>query len=275
MKIITDTGSMLTLAQTKVIDVALIPLQVELKGKNYRDYFDIDAKTFIESIQDGVPQSSQPAIGDVMETFNEAKDGLYIAMTSGLSSTYVSAAGIQQQPEYKDILVFNSKTLAGTQSYLVELAAKLVKKHSKTEIVERLEACLSECKSYLIPVDFDYLKRNGRLSGMAAMMSGLLKIKPIVFHTPGMEKLEKFGVGRTWNHAIDSIMDDMKKANINDKHVVYVSHADNQAVADNFVKRIQDNFPGVDVHTLSLSPVMITQGGPGCVAVQYIKKDLA
>ncbi len=275
MKIITDTGSMLTLDQTKAIDVALIPLQVELKGKNYRDYFEIDAKTFIESIQDGVPQSSQPAIGDVMDIFNEAKDGLYIAMTSGLSSTYVSAAGIQQQPEFKDILVFNSKTLAGTQSYLVELAAELVKKHSKTEIVERLENCLTECKSYLIPVDFDYLKRNGRLSGMAAMMSGLLKIKPIVFHLPGMEKLEKFGVGRTWNHAVESIIEDMKKAGIDSKHVVYVSHAENLAVAENFVKRIQDNFPGVDVHTLALTPVMITQGGPGCVAVQYIKKDVA
>jgi DegV family protein with EDD domain len=275
MKIITDTGSMLTLDQTKAMKVELIPLQVELKGKNYRDYFEIDAQTFMREVQDGVPQSSQPAIGDVIEIFDKVKDGLYVAMTSGLSSTYVSAAGIQQQPEYKDILVFNSKTLAGSQSYLVEVAAKLAaKKLSKEEIVSRLEACTSECKSYLIPVDFDYLKRNGRLSGVAAMMSGLLKIKPIVYHKPGLEKIEKFGVGRTYHHAIESIMDDMKKANVGTQHVIHISHANNLEVAQMFAKRITEHFPGIETHVLELSPVMITQGGPGCVAVQYVKKDI-
>lgn len=274
MKIITDTGSMLSRQEVKRLDVDLIPLQVELKGKNYKDYFDISSKEFIELIQDGIPNSSQPSVGAAMEVFDEAKEGLYIAMTSGLSSTYASALGLQNQhPEYKDIEIYNSKTLAGPQAYLVQLAAHFVKSEPKEKIKQRLDHCLSECKSYLIPVDFDYLKRNGRLSTLAAVMSGLLKIKPIVFHKPGMEKLEKFGVGRTWNQSIEAILSDMAKAHIGPQHKVYVSHAHNPEISELFINKIQERFVGIDIEELLLTPVMITQGGPGCIAVQYILKD--
>ena len=153
MKILTDTGSMLTRDQAQDKNIELIPLQVEINGRNYRDYFEIDAKTYIEEIKNGTPNSSQPAIGDVMEAFNKYKDGFYIAMTSGLSSTYVSAAGLQS--EYPHLTIFNSKTLAGTQQYLVELAARLSESLDTESLKARLEKALEDCKSYLIPVDFE------------------------------------------------------------------------------------------------------------------------
>ena len=57
MKIITDTGSLITKEKADQLDVALIPLQVEIKGKNYRDYFEISTLDFIEAIADGTPIS--------------------------------------------------------------------------------------------------------------------------------------------------------------------------------------------------------------------------
>lgn len=38
-------------------------------------------------------------------------------------------------------------------------------------------------------------------------------------------------------------------------------------------KRIKERIQGIEIDVLELSPVMITQGGPGCVAIQYILKD--
>ena len=271
MKIITDTGSLLSQEKANTLDVALIPLQVEIKGKNYRDYFEISTTDFITAIANGIPVSSQPAIGEVMEAFEKAKDGFYIAMTSGLSSTYSSAAALVH--EFPQMTIFNSKTLAGTQGYLVEKATEFAHSLNKDEMIQKLNHHLSECKSYLIPVDFDYLKRNGRLSAMAALMSGFLKIKPIVFHSPGMEKLEKFGVGRTWSQAIESIINDMRKNNVSNRHKVFVSHSNNEDVADKFIEKLKSSFEHLDVVKLLLSPAMTTQGGPGCVAVQYILKD--
>lgn len=271
MKILTDTGSLISLEKAASLDITLIPLQVELKGKNYRDYFEISNTDFIAAIADGVPVSSQPAIGEVMEAFEKAKDGFYIAMTAGLSATYSSAMALVH--EFPQMTIFNSKTLAGAQSYMVEKAVELANTLNKEELTNKLNHLLSECKSYLIPVDFNYLKRNGRLSPMAALLSGFLKIKPIVFHTPGMEKLEKFGVGRTWTQAFDNIIEDMRKNNVSNRHKVFVSHSNNDDIADKLIDQLKQSFDHLDITKLLLSPVMTTQGGPGCIAIQYILKD--
>lgn len=273
MKIITDTGSLMPQAQAAELGIELIPLQVTVQGHNYRDYFEITSEAFIEKIKTAIPASSQPAIGDVMDIFTRVKDGLYIAMTRGLSSTYDSAAGIQQHEEFSGITIYNSKTLAGPQQYLAQLAARLVKSADKAQIIQRLDACLEQCESFLIPTDFDYLKRNGRLSAMAALMSGVLKLKPIVFHRPGMLKLEKFGVGRTWTQATDAIIDRMLEAKVDLRHKIYVCHALNLEIAEKMMARIRERMGEIETELLELTPVMITQGGPGCIAIQYILKD--
>lgn len=273
MRIITDTGSMMSQEQAQALNITLIPLQVEVAGKNYRDYFELSAQQFVEMIKTSVPNSSQPAIGEVMAEYEKPEEALHIAMTRGLSSTYNSALGILNSMNVKHITLFNSKTLAGTQKYLVELAARLSNHHSVKEITDRMEACLSSCQSYLIPVDFDFLKRGGRLSSTAAILSGFLHLKPIVTQTEGSEKLEKFGVARTWRAAADDIIAHMVKQGVDLRHKIFISHAFNGDVANLMAERIKAKFAQIEIEILALTPVMITQGGPGCVAVQYILRD--
>lgn len=273
MRIITDSGSMMSQEEAKALNITLIPLQVEVAGKNYRDYFEITAEEFVSKIKTSIPNSSQPAIGEVMAEYEKPEEALHIAMTKGLSSTYNSALGILNSMNVKHITLFNSKTLAGTQKYLVELAARLSSHHSIQEITDRMETCLTSCQSYLIPVDFDFLKRGGRLSSTAAMLSGFLHLKPIVTQVEGSEKLEKFGVARTWRHAADDIVAQLAKQGVGLTHKIYISHAFNGEVASMIAERIKAKFASIDLEILSLTPVMITQGGPGCVAVQYILKD--
>lgn len=273
MKIITDTGSLMGQAQALELDIELLPLQVAILGKNYRDYFELKSADFVEMVKKAIPNSSQPAIGDVMEVYERTKNALHITMTKGLSATYDSALGILNSMHTEGITLFNSKTLAGTQKYLVELAASLSKDKTVEEIVERMNKCLSSCQSFLMPTDFDYLKRGGRITTLAATLGGFLKLKPIVMHVEGSERLEKFGSGRTWTNAIDQIIDRMIENGVSYTHKIYISHAFNLEVAELAFKRIKERIQNIEVDILELSPVMITQGGPGCVAIQYILKD--
>lgn len=273
MKIITDTGSLMSQAQALELDIELLPLQVAILGKNYRDYFELKSADFVEMVKKAIPNSSQPAIGDVMEVYERTKNALHITMTKGLSATYDSALGILNSMYTEGITLFNSKTLAGTQKYLVELAASLSKDKTVEEIVERMNKCLSSCQSFLMPTDFDYLKRGGRITTLAATLGGFLKLKPIVMHVEGSERLEKFGSGRTWTNAIDQIIDRMIENGVSYTHKIYISHAFNLEVAELAFKRIKERIQNIEVDILELSPVMITQGGPGCVAIQYILKD--
>ena len=273
MKIITDTGSLMSQAQALELDIELLPLQVAILGKNYRDYFELKSADFVEMVKKAIPNSSQPAIGDVMEVYERTKNALHITMTKGLSATYDSALGILNSMYTEGITLFNSKTLAGTQKYLVELASSLSKDKTVEEIVERMNKCLSSCQSFLMPTDFDYLKRGGRITTLAATLGGFLKLKPIVMHMEGSERLEKFGSGRTWSNAINQIIDRMIENGVSYTHKIYISYAFNLEVAELAFKRIKERIQNIEVDILELSPVMITQGGPGCVAIQYILKD--
>ena len=273
MNIITDTGSLLSREKAKELGLELLPLQVAVKGKSYRDYFEISAKDFVDMIKDAIPASSQPAIGDVMEVYERTKDALHITMAKGLSATYDLAVGVLQSLDRPDITIFNSKTLAGTQQYLVELAARIAKHSTKEEVIARMEACLKECQSFLMPVDFDFLKRGGRITSLAATLGGFLKLKPIVMQVEGSERLEKFGQGRTWNQALDTIIERMLQNGVSMRHKIYISHALNLEVAQLAMERIKNRIHEIEIELLELSPVMITQGGPGCVAIQYILKD--
>ena len=58
MNIITDTGSLLSREKAKELGLELLPLQVAVKGKSYRDYFEISAKDFVDMIKDAIPASS-------------------------------------------------------------------------------------------------------------------------------------------------------------------------------------------------------------------------
>lgn len=273
MKIITDTGSLMSQQQALELDIELLPLQVAILGKNYRDYFELKSSDFVQMVKNAIPNSSQPAIGDLMEVYERTKNALHITMTKGLSATYDSALGILNSMHTEGITLFNSKTLAGTQKYLVELASSLSRDKTVEEIVERMNKCLSSCQSFLMPTDFDYLRRGGRITTLAATLGGFLKLKPIVMHTEGSERLEKFGSGRTWTNAIDQIIDRMIQNGVSSTHKIYISHAFNMEVAELAFKRIKERIQNIDVDVLELSPVMITQGGPGCVAIQYILKD--
>lgn len=273
MKLITDTGSLMSQQQAENLDILLLPLQVAVGGKNFRDYFELASDTFVEMIKKSIPTSSQPAIGEVLAAYERVSEALHITMTKGLSATYDSALGIIESHNIKHITLFNSKTLAGTQKYLVELAASLVDHTPVPAIIERMEHCLTQCQSFLIPSDFDFLRRGGRLSPIAATLSGLMKIKPIVTQTEGSLKLEKFGVARTMSQAIDQILDKMIENGVDFRHKVYISHAFNQESAKLAFDKIKARIQNIDIDVLELSPVMITQGGPGCLAIQYILKD--
>lgn len=273
MKIITDTGSLISQERAKQLNITLLPLQVAINGKNYRDYFDLSAHDFIPMTKTAVPVSSQPAVGEVMEAYEDHTEALHITMTKGLSATYNSAYGLIQSSDIKHVTLFNSRTLAGTEQYLVELAVKLRENHTIPEIVDRMKYCLKECQSFLIPEDFDFLKRGGRLSPLAATLGGFMKLRITVTQTEGSEKLEKFGVARNWKMAIKHIIQKMVDNGVTSAHKIYISHAENHDVAMMALDQIKEQISDSDVVVLPLSPVMITQGGPGCLAIQYILKD--
>ena len=276
VRIITDSSTLYTEEEARKAGFESVPLCVSIGDWHGRD-LQMDMEAFYRKIEDGgIPTSSQPPIGDVLDVYeaHHGEEMINISMADGLSGTYQSACSAREMAgNREDITVFNSRTLCGPHRYMAEQAQRMAEAgRSKDEILKWLYEAADKTESFLIPQDFSFLKRGGRLTPVAAAIGGLLKLKPIVKQTEDGMRLDKFGIKRTMSSAVDSIVKHLKEKNLGPNHMMYISHADAPADARMVQKLFETVFPGMEVQILELSPVFVTQGGPRCVAVQYIEK---
>lgn len=275
MIIVTDTGALYSPKDGQEIGVEVLPLNVIVNKESYKEYVDIQSDEFLKLIQDGsVPSSSQPSIGETMELFENHPDEdiLVIHMADGLSGTYQSTLGVKESIENNQrIHVINSMTLCGPQRYLVQKAVELRGKgYTIDAIAKEIHKSIATEKSFLIPQDFGFLKRGGRLTPLAATVGGMLKITPIMTTTKDAKRLEKFAMKKTFKSAIKEIIKSFEEHGVNEEYKIFVSHAGVKEQAEKTVEMLKEKFENVCVVLLELSPAFITQGGPGCIAIQTI-----
>ncbi len=276
VQIVTDSSVLYTEEEAKAAGFDVIPLCVSVGDMDGRD-LQIDMEEFYGRIGKGeIPRSSQPPIGDVVEVYEKYQDAdvLNICVADGLSGTYHGALSARDMVENRDrITVFNSRTLCGPHRYMVEKAQKM-KEEGKgiPEILEWLKSAAEKTESFLIPQDFGFLKRGGRLTPVAAALGSVLKLKPVMRLTEDGTRLDKFFVKRTMSAAVSGIMDHMKKKGIDGRYLLYIVHAAAPKEAGAIREMIEAEFKGIQIQMMDLSPVFVAQGGPGCVAIQYIER---
>ena len=276
VQIITDSSTLYNAETGRAIGLEVVPLSIAIGDLQGRDMC-MDMPDFYARIAAGqMPQSSQPPIGDVLDAFERYKDCdiINISMADGLSGTYQTACSAREMAENRDrITVINTKTLCGPHKYMAEKAQRM-KEEGKTaaEIIEWLEYATEHHESFLIPQDFGFLRRGGRLTPAAATLGSILKLKPIMTQTPDGKQLEKVGIKRTMRAALTEVVERIKARGVDHRHIIHVSHADALKDAEFAANMLREAFPNTDVEILELSPAFVTQGGPHCVAIQYIEK---
>ena len=275
VRIVADTSTLYSTTQARQAGFAVSALSVTIAGKSYREYDEINAEAFVSIIRQGhMPTSSQPAIGEVEALYNEFKDDeiLNVTMAHGLSGTYTSACAAAELCDHSDkIHVINTRTLCGPHRYLVEKATLWAAAGESVEAIkEKLNTLMDSAKSFLVPADFDYLRRGGRLSPLVSYVGKAAGLTPIMTQTENGERLTAAGIRRGYPHAVKQIVKELEKAGVGKGWRVYISHAAAPDKAELALKQLQAAMPEAVYEILPLSPAFITQGGPGCVAVQYI-----
>ena len=124
----------------------------------------------------------------------------------------------------------------------------------------------------MIPADFEFLKRSGRLTPIAAKIGAMIKIIPVLTQTEDMKKITPFTIKRSWKKAIGAILEHLQKKGVDENYEIYVCHGGDLRAAEMVVSQTREQFPDVTINLMSLSPTMITHGGPGCVLIQAIRK---
>ena len=145
--IVSDTSTLYSTTQAKEAGFTVAPLSVTIAGKSYREFDEISSEEFVEIIRQGhMPTSSQPAIGEVEDIYNQfpGEEIINVTMALGLSGTYTSAVAAAQMCDHADkISVINTRTLCGPHRYLVQKAVQWAEEgQSREEILQKLNGIM-------------------------------------------------------------------------------------------------------------------------------------
>ncbi|MGN1391236.1 MAG: DegV family protein, partial [Sharpea porci] len=271
------TSALYSPQEGQALGIEVLPLHVTINNQTYTELVDLTTNELIQKIAEGaLPQSSQPSVGHTVEVLEQYQneDCLVFTMSEGLSGTYASTVLAKNQLEHPEHMhIINTRTLCGPHRHLVDTAIQLNKAGASTqEIIETINDKMAYTKSFLIPTDFEFLKRGGRLSPLAAKLGGLLKITAVLELSDDGKKLDKYAIKKTESGALKTIIKCYKDMGVDEHAILYVTHAGALMKAKGYAEILRNAFPQTEIVIHELTPVFVTHGGPGCIAIQMIKK---
>ena len=85
-------------------------------------------------------------------------------------------------------------------------------------------------------------------------------------------RLDKYAIKRNLKQAVGEVIDRLKSRGVDAKHIIYVSHANAFEDAKKVIDQLKEHFVDVEIELLELGAAFVTQGGPKCIAIQYVEK---
>ncbi|MGN7479609.1 DegV family protein [Solibacillus silvestris] len=276
--IITDSTAYLTLEERKAYNVHMIPLSVNIEGTFYDEEIDITASEFYDRVRGAkeFPKTTQPSIGKFVELFETlAKDYdeiVTIHLSSGISGTFQGAVQASDMVEGTKIYAFDSEVAAYLQGMYVKEAAKLALEGASGEqIMAHLNEMKHTMNEYIIVDDLQHLQRGGRLSAAAALIGGLLQVKPILtFQDKVIVPFEKI---RTRKKALRRVEEQLASSvETYGALQATVIHANCEEEAREWMDSLAAAYPTVDFTLSYFGPVVGTHLGEGAIAMGWMKK---
>ena len=258
--------------------VKMIRSTLNLGGKEYEDYVDIQAGEFYDIIQSNPDidvSTSQTSTGKIASVYEELKeegftDVIVVVISSKLSGTYQGAVLAKDMVPGINIYVIDSRSVSYGEAFLVIEAIKMIKNGYKTrDIIDKLEKIRDNIYIYVLVDTLKFLVKNGRLSAASGFLGTLLKIKPLL-HVQRDGSLVPFEKIRTTSKAQQRLIE-VVKHDIDGKNVVmFIAYTNNIEKAKEIKKEIQTIRPDVVVELVPLTPVVGAHAGPGTLGVGYI-----
>ena len=207
----------------------------------------------------------------------EGKDILYVAFSSGLSTTVNSAhmAADDLKESYPDRKIVIVDTLAASAGGGLMVYMAIAKKNQGATIEENaayMESLVPQHCIWFTVDDLEYLKRGGRVSPLVAFAGGVLGIKPIL-QMDEEGHLVKVSTARGRKKAIEALAEKYAELSYEEKNTpIFISHAE----AENDAKQLADILMqrhGAEVTLITeIGPVIGSHAGPGTIALFFIGK---
>ena len=274
MQIVTDSANDLPKELIEKHNILVVPLNIEIDGKNYVDGIDISHEEFYEKMKKskGLPKTSQPSPQSFIDVFKEAKSRssqvLALHLSSRLSGTY-NGAMLAKDIVGEDIEIFD--TLSGSMGTGLQIlkAIKLFKEGLDIkEIIEQLKVYREEMKVIVYLEDLENAVKGGRVTRTKEVIANLLNLKPIVHVDDGYVKVLKTIRGK--KRAIKNLLTIMEESKIDfSAKIIGITHCNTLDEAIKLKDQIIKKFNPLEVIVTTMGPVISTHAGIGGLLVCY------
>ena len=137
------------------------------------------------------PQSSCPSPDSYMQAMEGEADCVFLITLSGALSGSYSCAELavdlykeDHEDNEKKIHVFNSKSASCGETQIALKIMECAEEGMKfDELVSAVEQYIEEMRTYFVLETLEHLRKNGRLTGVKALVASTLNIKPVMAST--------------------------------------------------------------------------------------------
>jgi DegV family protein with EDD domain len=277
--VVTDTTACVPQAYVNKLEIELVPVQLFIDGKSYRDGIDISPSDFYTLMRKVPPSpaTSSSSPGPYLNAFchaSEKASGIFCLTEPSRFSAMYSSALVAKDTAVNTLKnvtveVVECATAAAGQGLVVLAAAQAAYRNKPlVEVRQIAEDVMSRVNLFAALDTLQYLARSGRVPQTAAIVNSVLSIKPVF--TLNHAGARTVALPRTMRSAMDRMLKLMEdKVAGNQKLHVAVMHADARDQAETFKDRITSRFDCLDIFITEFTPVMGVHTGPGLIGVAF------
>lgn len=239
-----------------------------------------ELKEFFDNMRAGkVYTTSLPSLESTTNVIkgllDQGRDILYLGFSSGISGTCQATMLLmaQFQGQYPDrkLIAVDTCDAAMGQGLLVYNCVKLAQTGASIEeVAQYAEDNKQKIAHWFTVEDLIYLFRGGRVSRSSAWAGSLLNIKPVL-HVDEEGKLIPMEKVRGRKKSLNALVAHMEETyvGVEEGPVVMISHGDCEDDVEYVANKIRDKWPGVEIISNYLDPVIGAHAGPGTVALFF------
>ncbi len=267
----------------KAYDFLIVPLNVTIDGKTYRDVPEELSNRKLFDIMDEkevLPKTSTAAPASFLEAFKKAeKDGyegiVIIGIGSTLSGTIQSAiVAIEMYEGPLDIRIVDSRNLSTGSGLIALYGADYAKKgYSLDEVVTYMESLVPRVRAQFIVDSLRVIYMGGRISSAKYLFGKILRAHPFIQVIDGKLEVTATPKGkliRGLDHQF-SVFEQDKARGILEDHV-FITHADGEESAKYYYGKMKDMFPKGVLKVTEAGCVISAHCGRGTIGILYVMK---
>lgn len=276
--IVTDTVSCLPPELARRLDIQIIPVNMIIDRKNYRDT-DLSNeefwKLFYQAKEPVTTNAANPSDFEAIFSRLARNTGniVCILVSKKLSATNNSAHTAKEALKHKipslRIEVIDSMTATGAQGFIVLEAARASQAgKGLSEVLSIARDMIPKVKFLTAMQTLKYLIKSGR-DPKSAVIGNWLNIKPLIGMVSGSGLVDNLGRERGMDRAIARIIDMVKEyADTRKPLHVMVHYTDDKSTGEKIRNTLLSRYNYTEIYLTPYTPVMASQTGP-VVAIAF------